>query len=110
ANLVLAADRNHMSFEKLVLSLSQIDAAGAQVKLNGKDVLLFPGMKFCPYGLIPWKYSSVTALKFSKSDGEFITTPAPANSTMRRTAKASLAADGSLKGEMTVEFTGQDAL
>jgi len=110
ANVLLASDRNYMSFEKLVLSLSQIDSPGAQVKLNGKDVLLFPGTKYCPYGLVPWRHSSVTALKLSKAGGEFITTPAPANSVMRRTAKVALAADGTLKGELTVEFSGQDAL
>ena len=110
ANVLLTSDRNYMSFEKLVLSLSQIDTAAALVKLNGKDVFLFPGMQFCPYGLIPWNHSSATGLKLSKAGGEFITTPAPANSVMRRTAKVALTPDGSLKGELTVEFSGQDAL
>lgn len=107
---VLASDRRKMSFEKLLLSLSQINSGAALVKLDGKDVVLFPGVKSCPYGLIPWNHSSVTALKLSKSGGEFITTPGPANSEMRRTAKVALSPDGSLQGEMTVEFTGQEAL
>ena len=110
ADAVLASDRKQMSFEKLVLSLSQINTAAAVVKLNGKDVVLFPGVKYCPYGLVPWKHSSVTALKLSKAGGEFMTTPAPANSVMRRNAKVTLSPDGGLKGEMTVEFSGQDAL
>lgn len=107
---VLASDRKRRSFEKILLSLSQINSAAALVKLDGKDVVLFPGVESCPYGLIPWNHSSVTALKLSKSGGEFITTPGPANSVLRRTAKVALSPEGSLQGEMTVEFTGQEAL
>jgi len=56
-----------------------------------------------------WKNTSTSALKFSKG-GEFINTPQPQNSLTSRKANVNLAADGSLSGEITVEYTGQDAL
>src|SRR5213078_2252956 len=61
-------------------------------------------------GLTQWKHSSATAFKLNKSGGEFMTTPAAPNSSMRRRASVTLAADGSLKGEMNVELNGEDAL
>lgn len=110
ADLLVVSDRRRMSFQRLVLSLEQFDSSAVQVKMNGKEMVLSPGTKYCPFGLLPWEHSSVTAMKFGKAGAEFITTPTPEPSASRRTGKMTLAADGSLTGEITLELNGQNAL
>jgi hypothetical protein len=84
----------------------------ALVKLNGKDIYLQPGVRFCPYGLIRWPNTSTDALMFDKKGGTFVTVPPLTNerSLTHRVATMELTDQGSLKGELLVEFDGQEAL
>lgn len=110
ADVLQVSDRSQRFFNKMVLSLAQLDATIATVKLNGKDVLLDPGTIYCPFGLVRWRYTSAQGMKFSRAGAEFVTTPDPAVSLRRREAVTSLASDGSLQGDITVEINGEDAL
>lgn len=110
ASILQMADRSRLSFNKMILSPRQVASEAVTVNVNGKDVVLDPGTKYCPYGLVRWLHTSVTALKMGKKSLEFVTTPPPQEGTSRRAAKLVLAADGSLKGEIMVELKGEDAL
>lgn len=110
ANVLFVSDRRQRSFNKLVLSVEQIDSSAVLVSLNGSDLMLAPGTRFCPFGLLQWEHSSVTALKCSKSGADFITTNAPKVSSARRIARMSVAANGILRGEIAIEVNGEDAL
>ena len=111
ATMLGVSDRSERSFNKKVLSLSVLDGSAALVKINGKEVVLDPGTRFCPYGMLPWKRTKTKALRFGKDAGsEFISTPPPVISPMHRTATVNVSADGALKGEVTVELRGQEAL
>jgi hypothetical protein len=109
AAMLGVSNRKELSFNKIVLSLAQIDTSAVLVKLDNKELFLSPGTPFAPFGLLRWNNTAATALKFSKGGG-FITTPPPQNSLLSRTAHVSLAADGSLSGEIAVEYNGEDAL
>lgn len=109
ATLLGVSNRHQRSFSKGILWLGQLDGVAVLVKLNGKDLVLDPGTRFCPFGMLPWQFSAATALNY-QTGGGFITTPPPASSPMRRAARMELSADGSLKGELTVELEAQDAL
>ena len=110
ANMLFVSDRRHRSFQRLVLSWEQIDSTAVQVTMNGKELVLAPGTRYCPFGLLQWEHGSVTAFRVSKAGAQFITTPAPETSLVRRLARTALSADGSLRGEVTLELNGQDAL
>jgi hypothetical protein len=110
ANMLGVSDRDERSFNKLVLWLGQIDSRAALVALNGKSLVLDPGTRFCQFGLLRWKNSGVTALKFSKTGDTFITTPPPESSLLHRKAQVALTTDGALTGELVVDFQGEDAL
>jgi transglutaminase superfamily protein/uncharacterized protein DUF3857 len=110
ASVVQASEREDLLFEKNLLLPGQIDTTLAVVTLNGKDMVLDPGTPHCPFGVVPWNHTAVPAMRFFKKGAEFITTSNPESSTMHRTAKVALAADGTLKGDITIEYTGQDAL
>ena len=105
-----ASDRDELSFTKELLFPEQFYAPQTLIKMDGKDLMLSPGTPFCPFGLLRWKNTSVPALKFSKAGAEFVTTPGPQSAALHRTANVALAADGGLKGEVTVELGGEDAL
>jgi hypothetical protein len=109
ATMLGVSDRKERSFNKIVLSLAQIRATAVVVKLGGKELFLSPGVPFAPFGMLRWENTATTAMKFSK-DGGFIDTPKPENSRLERIAHVNLAADGSLSGEISVEYNGEDAL
>jgi Domain of Unknown Function with PDB structure (DUF3857)/Transglutaminase-like superfamily len=110
ADILQVSDRARRSFNKIVLSLAQLDADVAGVRLNGKDWLLDPGTVYCPFGLVRWQHTAVQAMRFSRKGAAFVTTPDPQPSQTRRVAKVSVSSDGSLQGELSVEFDGQEAL
>jgi hypothetical protein len=80
------------------------------VSIAGKDFVLDPGTRFCPFGLLQWRNSGVTALRYGNTNGGFTTTPGAQSSVLHRTAHVTLGPDGNLSGEISVEFNGEDAL
>ncbi|HEY6307603.1 MAG TPA: DUF3857 domain-containing protein [Candidatus Angelobacter sp.] len=109
ATLLGVSDRHERSFTKIVLWLGQLSGDAALVKLNGKELVLDPGTRFCPYGMLRWRYAAVPALNYT-AGGDFVTTPAPEPSLLHRTVRITVAADGSAEGEITVELHAQEAL
>jgi hypothetical protein len=112
AQVVRAADRKSFFFKPNYLVAGQLSSELAVVKLNGNDVYLDPGTEFCPFGLVRWLHTSDKGLRLEKAGGTFVVVP-PATadkSQRRRIANATLAADGSLKGTLDVEFKGNTAL
>ena len=109
ASMVAINDRYERTFSDQLLWLGQFEGLAVLVKLNGNDLFLDPGTRFCPFRVLPWKYAATTAVDY-KAGAAFITTPPPAASFQHRVARIVLAANGSAKGEITVEFKGQIAL
>ena len=112
ASIVEDSNRQQRFFQKNLLSTSQLDSEIALVNLNGKDMYLDPGTKFCPYGLIRWIRNSTAALKLDKKGGTFIEVPpAPYNQAiMFRVADLTLSPDGSAQGTVQVTFNQGEAL
>ncbi|HEY6352828.1 MAG TPA: DUF3857 domain-containing protein [Candidatus Angelobacter sp.] len=112
AELLRVSSRRDRVFDPKLLSEDQLAAEIVRVKSNGADLFLDPGTRFCPFGLIAWTYTSVPALQLGKNGGSFIVAPtAPADkNVIRRNADAMLGADGELRGEITIEFKGNEAL
>jgi len=110
ANLLGVSDRKERSFNKIILWPGQLDSSAVMVSFAGKDFVLDPGTRFCPFGLLRWRNSGVTALKYGNTNGGFITTPEAQSSALRRMAHVTLDADGNLSGQISVEFKGEDAL
>lgn len=112
AAVLLVSDRQEMFFSKEVLAIRQLSPVMTVVKLNGSDIYLQPGVRSCPFGLLRWMNSSTPALRPDKKSPTFINVPAGTyeQSLTVRTADVALAEDGTLKGEVNVEFRGQEAL
>jgi hypothetical protein len=112
ASIAEVSNREDRLFEKGVLSRSELDSELAIVSNNGKEIYLDPGTQFCPYGLIRWFRTSTAALRPDKNGGTFVNVPASNydQAIIARTANMTFNADGSLKGEITVQFKGLHAL
>jgi hypothetical protein len=110
ATLLGVSDRSERSFNKIIVWLGQIGDSAVLVNLEGKDMVLAPGTRYCPFGLLRWENTATSALRFSKQGGGFITTPDPESSLMHRTARMTVSPDGALTGEIAVDFNGEDAL
>ena len=110
ANLLGVSDRKERSFNRIILWPGQLDASAVMVSFAGKDSVLDPGTRFCPFGLLRWRHSGVTALKYGNTNGGFVTTPQAQISVLRRMAHVTLDTGGNLSGEISVEFKGEDAL
>ena len=54
------------------LTLSQLDDAIAIVNVDGKDQFFDPGARYCPYGHLAWKHSSLTGIRQKDSGSDFV--------------------------------------
>ena len=112
ASIVQVSDRRERFFAKEWTSVRQIDNLIASVTLNGADVYLEPGTRFCPYGFLRWNHTATDGLKLDKRGGTFVKAPPVTydKSVIRRTAQATLEENGTLKGNVSIEFKGAEAL
>lgn len=111
-SLLAASNRKEGFFAKGVLSRSQVNTEIAMVNLNGHQLYLDPGTRFCPFGLLPWEQTSTQALKLDKKGGELVLVP-PATqdkAVVQRIVNASLDSTGTLKGEIAIQYLGSAAL
>jgi len=106
------SNRKERFFDKGMFSEDQLDTEMALVKINGEEVYLDPGTKFCPYGFVRWIRTSTAALKLDKDGGIFVIVPAAPHdkAVVQRLATLVLGEDGSLSGDVTVQFQGSEAL
>ena len=112
ASIVQVSDRKTRFFVKDWTSLRQLDTVIVAVNLNGKDLYLEPGTRYCPYGVVRWNHSAADGLKLEKKGGTFVKAPPITydKSVTRRTATMILGEDGTLKGDVVLEFEGAEAL
>jgi hypothetical protein len=112
ASVVRVTERDSAFFHKAILSASQFDTDIALVKLDGKDLYLSPATPFCPFGFLPWEDTSVAGWREEKDGASFVTTsmPTASDTLMSRRANLTLSDDGTLSGDITVVFTGMEAL
>jgi transglutaminase-like putative cysteine protease len=112
ASVIFVSSRHNKFFQKNLLSVRQLDSEIADVVVNGKDVYLDPGTKYCPYGLVRWMRTAAAAMKVDRKSGTFLTTPAATykDALTYRTALLSLSPDGTATGTIDVRFAGSEAL
>jgi Domain of Unknown Function with PDB structure (DUF3857) len=109
---VLVSTRETHFFNINAQDPNELDTNVVQVLLDGKELYLDPGVKYAPFGLLPWEETSVKGMRLEKSGGTWIHTPlaeAKESRTERR-AKLRLTPSGALEGKLTITYTGQDAL
>jgi hypothetical protein len=114
AYLMRVPSRDRELFDPALLSTRQFAAEIAIVQLNGKEVFLDPGTKFCPYGLLDWRYTNVRGLRQSAGGKgtELVATPSVdyTKTQVQRLARLKLNEDGKAEGMVKVGFYGQEQM
>ena len=115
AYLMLVPSRDRQFFDPAYMSMRQFSAEIAIVPLNGKDLFLDPGTKFCPYGVLDWRYSQQMGVRQSSGgskETEFATSPVVdyMKTQVMRAARLKLNEQGRAEGTVRVGFYGQRQL
>jgi hypothetical protein len=112
ASMIWVPNRNRDIFIKEYLSTRQLEAEIAIVQLNGKDVFLDPGTKYCPYGIMDWRYTGVGGLRQSAKGADIGQTPPPnyTQAVTTRLARISLDDHGMATGTVSLMFKGSTAM
>jgi hypothetical protein len=112
ASLMWVPSRDQTFFDPALLSTSQLSAEIAIVSLNGKDVFLDPGSKFCQYGLLDWRYSNDRGIRESDKGTVTAETPLPDynHAMIQRLARLSLTQNGKFEGIIRIAFYGFEAM
>ena len=79
---------------------------------GGKDVLLDPGEKMCPFGTVNWRHSDAGGLRQSADGPGRAITPAQVfgANTIKRSGEITVDPHGGITGTLQIVMTGQEAL
>jgi hypothetical protein len=108
----LVGNRAEMLFEPKMTNEKLLHLGVIGVKLGNEWKLFNPGMKFLPYGSLIWQEQSTWALLVGEKQYAWQATPLTSydQSRVKRNAKLTLTEEGTLDGEVIMEYTGQPAI
>ena len=103
------ADRSEMFFNPQMTNESFIGPGAIAVKVGNEWKYFNPGSSFLPYGMLDWTDEDGWALLVGEKDLNWEKTPFTGyeKSNAKRTGKFKLLEDGTLDGEVKIEYTGQ---
>lgn len=108
----IVVDRDRSLFSENYLNWSQMDDDIAIVIIDGKEVFLDPGQRYCAFGKLSWKHTWAGGIRQTDQGTVLFTTPGMAytDNVVTRVALLSLDADGSIHGRLSEVLTGAGAL
>jgi hypothetical protein len=94
------------------MRLSQLDTTLVDLSTGGKEIVLDPGEKMCPFQTVNWRHSGAIGLGQSAQGLIITSTPVQQykDNTTNRTGDVTLDAHGGVTGNITIVMTGQEAL
>ena len=112
ARPALLSDRSDIFFTREFPDSYFLRAVDVAVKVGDQWRFFDPGSRYVPFGMLTWREEGIDALIADPKDPTFVKTPVtpPEKSRQRRTAKLRLSEDGTLEGDVTVEYTGHTAI
>ena len=111
ADPVLIETRDVALFDVGGIKDLRFNASLVRVMLDNQPTYIEPGVVLTPYGELPWYETAVNGFIPAKDGGTWVRTPISqsADAQTRRDAHLELRPDGSLKGHVTVTYTGLEA-
>ncbi|ADV82222.1 DUF3857 domain-containing protein [Terriglobus saanensis] len=112
AYVMMVTNRERRMFNPNLLSLYQLDDAIAVVNVDGKDLFLDPGTRYCPYGHLEWRHSLAAGLRQVEGGVALANTAAEPYTfaSTGRVADLKLDEERVLKGKVTESFEGDPAI
>jgi hypothetical protein len=105
-------NRDDGTFDPSYMTLWQLGDELVILSLGGKEIVLDPGEKMCPFQTVSWRHSGAEGLRQSADGPTRAVTPSPdfgANIT-RRTGDLVLDDQGGVSGTLQIAIVGQEAL
>ncbi|HEV7860257.1 MAG TPA: DUF3857 domain-containing protein [Pyrinomonadaceae bacterium] len=101
-------DRSDIFFDKSIADDYFLNTYAIAVKVGSDWRFFSPSNTYLPYGMLPWTAESQPALILDSKEPVFVDTPlsTPKQSLEKRTAKLTLSDDGTLEGDVRIEYTG----
>jgi hypothetical protein len=107
-------NRNRAIFDSSYLNIGQLDDFIVIVNINGKDVYLDPGERYCTFGQLHWKHNASGGLRFNADGKGTALAGTPANmytsATTERIADITVDDSGAIKGSARFIMAGPEAL
>lgn len=112
AYVVAVVNRDRNIFLPGYLSLGQLDDDLAIVNVDGKEQYFDPGSRFCQYGHLAWKHSSVGGLRQTEDGTTIAQTPSEpyTASQIQRVADLKMDEHGAASGTVSMVYIGSPAL
>lgn len=111
AHLAISGNRQNIFLDRDFTNPYFLDSSFIAVKVNDKWQFLSPAEYYTPYGMLRWLEEGQNALIISK-EPEWVMTPMSSadRSVQKSVGKFRLLEDGTLEGEVRIEYTGQLAM
>jgi hypothetical protein len=112
AHMAMTGNRGDIFFEPGFANVYFIDPSSIAINVDGKWRFFNPGLTYVPYGMLRWQEEGQQALIADPKQPQWVKTPmsGPQATQVKRTAKLRLTEDGTLEGDVKLEYTGQLAL
>jgi transglutaminase-like putative cysteine protease len=112
ARAVWVSNREEYFFNPKYMENRKLSSCVVLVKVDGRDLYFEPGNPFAPFGMLSWSLAGTPGLCLDPQGGTWVNTPLPKSSESRveHRAKFQLSDNGDLKGNVTVTYTGLEAL
>jgi hypothetical protein len=112
AYAIKVVDRDRNLFDAAYLSLEQLDSTVVALSLGGKEILLDPGEKMCPFQTVSWQHSNAAGVGQSAQGPSLISTPEQQykDNVTQRLGDVFVDAQGGVTGRINIVMNGQKAL
>ncbi|HEY9127272.1 MAG TPA: DUF3857 domain-containing protein [Acidobacteriaceae bacterium] len=114
ASLAAVTSRNRSIFFPGYHSTGQLDDDIVIANVDGKDIYLDPGTRYCPYGHLDWKHTFAGGIRQLDTSGNVDIIQAPGEpytfSHITRVADVTMDEHGEVSGIVKLTFTGAPAI
>lgn len=112
ARIVLAPDRGDIFFDKSLPNAYFLRPQNIAVNVGGTWKFFNPGYNYIPLGMLRWQEEGQQSLITDPKNPVWVDTPMSSHqkSQLKRIAKLKLNEDGTVEGNVRVEFTGHFAI
>ena len=106
------SDRGDIFFDKNFTYYYFLRGLDVAVKVGNEWRFFDPGEPYVPFGMIRWQEEAIPALICDPKEPGFVQTPVASSnkSVQRRTGKLAVSDDGTLEGDVRIEYTGHLAM
>jgi hypothetical protein len=112
ARIVLAGDRGDIFFDKGLPNAYFLNPANIAVNVGGRWQFFNPGYNYIPFGMLRWQEEGEQSLITDPKEPVWVNSPmsGPEKSVAKRRAHLKLSDDGSVEGDVRIEYTGHFAI